>query len=99
MPTPPRKKNNKTPRGQRKAKSDATPTPTSTPPQDLPDPDTIIAEVPITSPKGNTYRILVTNQTDEYDPPIVAGPPPSEQKAAGKTKPAKRRPSKTENKK
>ena len=75
MPTPPRKKNTKTPRGQQKATPDATPASIPTPPQDLPDPDTIITEVPFTSPKGNTYRILVTNQTDEYDPPIVAEPP------------------------
>jgi hypothetical protein len=39
------------------------------PPQDLPEPESIIAEVPFTSPKGNTYRIIVTDEMDEYDEP------------------------------
>lgn len=90
MPTPPRKKKNNASRGQKKAETDATPTP----PQDLPDADTVITEVPFTSPKGNTYRIIVTNQTDEYDPPVVAEPPPKKAPA----KPRRKKPAeKSEN--
>lgn len=74
MPTPPPKKRKNQPHRAPAPVPDTTPdaTPTPTPPQDLPDPDTVIAEVPFTSPKGHTYRIIVTNQTDAYDPPLVA---------------------------
>lgn len=41
----------------------------------LPDEDTIVSETTITSPKGRTYRVLRTNQTDPYDvPPEVDRP-------------------------
>jgi hypothetical protein len=92
MPTPPHKKRNKkalpnaegVPKGALGIRdAESTPPPHSphsnTPPQDLPDPDTVITEVPFTSPKGHTYRIIVTNQTDQYDPPLP--PEGSEQKA------------------
>ena len=34
-----------------------------------PDPDTVVEEIPFTSPLGETFTILRTNQTDAYDPP------------------------------
>lgn len=40
-----------------------------TPRQDLPDAKSIIDEVQFTSPKGRTYRIIVTNEVDEYEEP------------------------------
>ena len=40
------------------------------PRQDLPDPNSIIDEMSFTSPKGNTYRIIVTNERDPYDKPV-----------------------------
>jgi len=33
----------------------------------LPAPDSIVSEVPFTSPKGNRYRIIKTDETDEYE--------------------------------
>jgi hypothetical protein len=35
----------------------------------LPAPDSIISETTLTSPKGNVYRILKTDERDAYDPP------------------------------
>jgi hypothetical protein len=35
---------------------------------DLPAPETILSETQITSPKGNVYRIIRTNQTDADEP-------------------------------
>ncbi len=43
------------------------------PRQDLPDPDSIVDEKYMTSTKGNTYRIIVTDEGDSYDNP--ARPP------------------------
>jgi hypothetical protein len=65
MPRSPRKK--RSTKGKEKAapKSEALPLP----PQDLPDPESIVAEVPFTSPKGNTYRIIITDEMDLYDEP------------------------------
>jgi hypothetical protein len=41
--------------------------PKALPPQDLPDPESIMGEVPFTSPKGNTYRIIITDERDAYE--------------------------------
>ena len=46
-----------------RTKSKAGPNPT------LPDPDTIIEEKQLTSPKGRTYRVIVTDQVDGYEEP------------------------------
>jgi hypothetical protein len=35
----------------------------------LPSPDTVVSEAIFISPKGRVYRILRTNQMDQYDPP------------------------------
>jgi hypothetical protein len=46
-----------------------------------PDPRTIVAEVPHVSPKGRRYTIVVTNELDPYEEPVVGekrekqGPP------------------------
>jgi len=37
--------------------------------QDLPDEASVVEEKEFTSPKGNKYRIIVTNETDPYDQP------------------------------
>jgi len=50
-------------------KEEASKTRSKRPRQDLPDPGSIIKEVPFTSPKGNTYRIIVTNEKDPYEEP------------------------------
>ncbi len=65
MPRSPRKKR----ATGRKEKASAKSKPEPLPPHDLPDPESIIAEVPFTSPKGNTYRIIVTDEKDPYDEP------------------------------
>ncbi len=36
---------------------------------DLPDEASIVHEKPFVSSKGKTYRIIRTNEGDEYDPP------------------------------
>jgi hypothetical protein len=36
----------------------------------LPNPQSVIAEKSLISPKGNVYRILTTTETDPYDPPV-----------------------------
>ena len=36
----------------------------------MPAPDSIISETTLKSPKGNVYRILKTNETDDYDEPV-----------------------------
>jgi hypothetical protein len=36
----------------------------------LPSQDTILSESTLTSPQGKVYRVLRTNQTDAYDPPL-----------------------------
>jgi hypothetical protein len=41
----------------------------------MPAPDSVISETTFVSPKGNVYRILKTNETDDYDKP-----PPSQKK-------------------
>jgi hypothetical protein len=76
MPRPPHSKRKRTRSPRKKVEQPESPAPatTATPSQDLPDPDTVLAEVPFTSPKGHIYRILITDQTDPYDPP------PSEKK-------------------
>jgi hypothetical protein len=38
----------------------------------LPDKSSVVAVKTLTSPKGNRYRIIETDETDAYDPP--AGP-------------------------
>jgi hypothetical protein len=35
-----------------------------------PNPESVIAEKSLVSPKGNVYRILTTTETDPYDPPV-----------------------------
>lgn len=35
----------------------------------LPAPDSVISETTLTSPKGNVYRILKTDEHDAYDKP------------------------------
>ena len=65
MPRSSRKK----PATRRKEKAAPKPESRPLPPQDLPDPDSIVAEVPFTSPKGNTYRIVITDEMDPYDQP------------------------------
>jgi hypothetical protein len=37
----------------------------------LPNPDSVVSEDTLTSPKGNRYRIITTTQADPYDPPLV----------------------------
>lgn len=37
--------------------------------QDLPDRASIIGDKEFISPKGNKYRIILTNETDPYDKP------------------------------
>ncbi|HYP39729.1 MAG TPA: hypothetical protein VEX13_05145 [Chloroflexia bacterium] len=68
MPRSSRKRTKRTTRGS-KDKAAPKSKPKSLPPQDLPDPESIIAEVPFTSPKGNTYRIIITDEMDPYDEP------------------------------
>jgi hypothetical protein len=54
---------------------DANPPPeNSGDPSSLPDPETVIAEMEFTSPKGHRYRILRTTQKDPYDPPESTPP-------------------------
>jgi hypothetical protein len=36
----------------------------------MPAPDSIISEETFVSPKGNVYRILKTNERDDYDNPL-----------------------------
>jgi hypothetical protein len=36
----------------------------------LPDPESVVSVKTFTSPKGNRYRIIETNETDPYDPPL-----------------------------
>jgi hypothetical protein len=38
----------------------------------LPDKSSILAVKTLTSPKGNRYRIIETDETDAYDPPVAA---------------------------
>ena len=38
----------------------------------LPDRSSIVAVKTLTSPKGNRYRIIETDETDAYDPPAAA---------------------------
>ena len=38
-------------------------------PAGLPDPDSVISEEVLTSPKGRRYRVLRTTETDAYDRP------------------------------
>jgi len=37
--------------------------------QDLPEKNSIVAEVPFTSPKGRTYKIIITDEKDAYEKP------------------------------
>ena len=53
--------------GKDKAPADTGPKPLPNP--DLPDPESIIDEISFTSPKGHTYRILVTDELDAYEEP------------------------------
>ena len=72
----PRSSDKKRPaRGKEKAPPEATqePAPEPAPGLDLPDPESIIEERSFTSPKGRTYRILVTDELDAYEEPE---PPP-----------------------
>jgi hypothetical protein len=50
----------------------------------LPDPRSIVEETQFTSPKGQQYRILKTNERDAYDAPTEEGHPPG--------RPVRRRP-------
>jgi hypothetical protein len=43
--------------------------PESAPGLDLPDPDSVVEKRYFTSPKGNRYEILVTDEGDVYDKP------------------------------
>jgi hypothetical protein len=36
----------------------------------MPAPDSVISETTFVSPKGNVYRILKTNEVDDYDKPL-----------------------------
>jgi hypothetical protein len=36
----------------------------------LPDSASVVSVKTFTSPKGNRYRIIETNETDAYDPPL-----------------------------
>ncbi|HYO50831.1 MAG TPA: hypothetical protein VEW94_13345 [Chloroflexia bacterium] len=65
MPRSSRKKTTNSRKEKAAPKSEALPLP----PQDLPDPESVIAEVPFTSPKGNTYRIIITDEVDAYEEP------------------------------
>jgi hypothetical protein len=56
--------------GVRGAKADSTNRPTKPPRPGLPAEDSIIAEVPFISPKGNVYRIIKTDEMDAYDEPM-----------------------------
>jgi hypothetical protein len=40
----------------------------------VPSADTIITETKLTSPKGRVYRVIRTNQKDEYDEPADKTP-------------------------
>jgi hypothetical protein len=42
----------------------------------LPDKSSIVAVKTLTSPKGNRYRIIETDETDAYDPPVAPGKKP-----------------------
>ena len=48
---------------------DSTGPPDNEPQAGLPAKDSIIAEESFTSPKGKTYRIIKTTETDAYDKP------------------------------
>jgi hypothetical protein len=37
----------------------------------LPDPASVVAVKTFTSPKGRQYRIIETDETDAYDPPLT----------------------------
>ena len=37
--------------------------------EDILDPASIIGEATLTSPKGNTYRVITTDEMDPYDKP------------------------------
>jgi hypothetical protein len=43
----------------------------------MPAPDSVISETTFVSPKGNVYRILKTNETDDYD----KSPPPQKKRS------------------
>ena len=54
-----------------------------------PDPASVVAEIPFTSPSGETFTILRTDEMDAYDPPPAEVKP--ETKPGKKAKPAGRR--------
>ncbi len=53
----------------------------------LPAPESVEAVIPFTSPKGQKFRILRTNEADSYDPPSA---PPG--RRAGRERRPRRRP-------
>jgi hypothetical protein len=46
----------------------------------LPARDSVVGEETLTSPKGNVYRVLKTNETDAYDKPA----PPKRRRRSGR---------------
>ena len=61
MPRPPRPPGSIKPR---------TPSKGRKPRPGLPDKASVVAVKTLTSPKGNRYRIIETDETDAYDPPV-----------------------------
>ena len=51
-----------------------------------PDPETVVEEIPFTTPSGETITILRTNQRDAYDPPEEEPERPKKVKRTSKKK-------------
>ena len=58
-------------RGARPVKGKAEKSPET--PAGMPGPESIVSEETFVSPKGRTYVIRKTNETDPYDPPVKPG--------------------------
>ena len=61
---------------QRKKKPENPPAPPPSPSaaeqeRPVPDPDSIVSEKTMTSPKGTRYRVIETTETDEYEEPAA----------------------------
>jgi hypothetical protein len=50
----------------KKKPTQADPPPTPKEPA-IPNPDSVVSETTITSPKGNRYRVIQTTEVDEYE--------------------------------